>query len=56
MMKVPNKPAAAGVTGELAVVLVWTAEQFGVQMPSHVGAAFAVLLASIAYYLVPSRE
>lgn len=39
------KVAAAGVSGALAIVVVWVAGQFGVDMPAEVGASFATLAA-----------
>lgn len=40
-----NKVRAAGVGGAVATVIVWTAAQFGVDMPPEVASAWATLLA-----------
>jgi hypothetical protein len=54
--KVANKPAAAGVASPLAVVLVWAAGEFGLEVPPEVAAAFVASLVAFAYWLVPARE
>jgi hypothetical protein len=54
--KVANKPAAAGVAAPLAVVLVWVAGQFDIEVPPDVAAAIAATLIAGAYWVVPSRE
>lgn len=42
------KVQAAGAGGALAIVLVWLAGQFGVDVPPEVAAAFTTLLAFAA--------
>lgn len=54
--KVPQKPAAAGVAANAAVVLVWVANQFDLEIPPEVAAAFTSLLASVVYFFTPSKE
>jgi hypothetical protein len=54
--KVPNKPAAAGVTSPAAVVLVWILGEYGVELPPEVAAAVVSLLTALAYWAVPSSE
>lgn len=54
--KVPNKPAAAGVSVPLSIVLVWVAGEFGLEVPPEVAASFSGLLIAAAYWVVPSRE
>jgi hypothetical protein len=39
-----NKVRAAGLGGAVATVIVWTAGQFGVDMPPEVASAWAALL------------
>jgi hypothetical protein len=39
-----NKVRAAGIGGAVATVIVWTAGQFGVDMPPEVASAWAALL------------
>lgn len=50
-----SKVAAAGTSGAAAVVLVWLAGVFGLEMPAEVAAGFAVLLATAAGYLKTER-
>lgn len=51
--------AGTGVAGALAVVLVWLLSEVGVDVPSEVSAAIAVLIAGVGTlvggYLVPSK-
>lgn len=54
--KVPNKPAAAGLTSPLSVVLVWIAGEYGLDVPPEVALAFGSLLATAAYYFTPAKE
>lgn len=54
--KVPNKPAAAGVSSPLSIVLVWIAGEYGLVVPPEVAVAFGALLASFAYWLTPAKE
>lgn len=51
-----SKVTAAGSTGAAAVVLVWLAGVFGLDMPAEVAAGFAVLLATGAGYLKTERS
>jgi hypothetical protein len=53
--KVPDKPAAAGVAGPLAIVLVWVGNEFGLAIPDTVAVAFGILLTYLAYWAVPDR-
>lgn len=50
-----SKVTAAGTTGAAAVVLVWLAGVFGLDMSAEVAAAVAVLLATAAGYLKTER-
>ena len=45
------KVAAAGISGAVALILVWAAGLFGLEVPPEVAAAFAVILAFVAGYL-----
>lgn len=45
------KVAAAGVSGALAVVVVYVAAALGLDMPAEVGASIAALVAFVAGYL-----
>lgn len=45
------KVAAGGIFGAAAIVIVWIAGQFGVEVPPEVAAAFTVLLGSGAAYI-----
>ena len=49
-MKPQPKVAAAGIGGSAAVLIVWIAGQFGVDMPAEVGAAIAALIGFAAGY------
>jgi hypothetical protein len=53
--KVQSKPAAAGVAAPLAVVLIWVARQFDLEMPPEVATAFGGLLMTGAYWLVKEQ-
>ena len=44
------KMAAAGITGAVAIVLVWLAGLFGLEVPPEVAAAVAAILAFGAGY------
>lgn len=46
-----SKVAAGGAAGAASVVIVFIAEQFGVDVPPEVGAAVAALLAFAGAYL-----
>lgn len=50
-----SKVAAVGSVGALAVVLVWLAGAFGLDMPAEVAAGFAVLLNTAAGYIKTER-
>lgn len=56
MTKVPNKPAAAGLSSPLSVVLVWVAGEYGLVIPPEVAIAFGSLLATAAYYFAPAGK
>lgn len=45
------KMAAAGVSGALALVIVWVAGMFGVEVPPEVAAAATVIISFAAGYL-----
>jgi hypothetical protein len=49
------KVGAGGITGSLAIFLVWLSQQAGVMMPAEVAVAFATILMVIAAYLMPER-
>lgn len=51
-----SKVTAAGTSGAAAVVLVWLAGVFGLDMPAEVAAGFAVLLATAAGYIKTERS
>jgi hypothetical protein len=50
-----RKVTAAVVAGSAATILAWIAQQFGLEVPPGVEAAFAVLLAGAAGYLARDR-
>lgn len=54
--RIQAKPAAAGLTVPLSIVIVWVASQYDLEVPSEVAIAFANLLAGVAYYFVPEKE
>ena len=45
------KVAAAGVSGAVAIILVWIAGLFGLEVPAEVAAAVAAILAFAGGYL-----
>lgn len=49
------KVVAGSVTGALAVLVVWVAGQFGLDVPDYVAAAFTLLLTSGAAYWKSAR-
>jgi hypothetical protein len=51
-----NKVKAASVAAAGATVIVFTVEQFGVEVPGVVGAAVATLLAAAAGYFRRDKE
>ena len=53
---VPSKPAAAGVSTPLAVMIVWAAGEFGLVVPPEVAAAFVAFLAAVAYWAAPANK
>lgn len=53
-MDLHPKVGAAGAGGSLAVVLVFVAKMFGMDMPAEVAAAVASLAAFVAGYVKPS--
>lgn len=56
MTRIADKPAAAGVASPAAVVLVWAAGEFGLEVPPEVAAAFVASVVAFAYWLMPARE
>ena len=50
-----RKVTAAVAAGAAATILAWLAQQFGLDVPPGVEAAFAVLLAGGAGYLARER-
>ena len=52
----PNKKvSAAGIGGAISVLVIWTAQQFGAEIPGDVGAAIGTLCAFGLGWLVPSE-
>ena len=51
-----RKVGGGGVGGALAVVIVFIATQFGVEISAEVGAAFATLIFFITSYFIPEEE
>lgn len=45
------KIAAVGITGAVALIIVWVAGLFGLEVPAEVAAAFTVVLAFVAGYI-----
>lgn len=54
--KVQNKPAAAGVASPVAIVLIWIAGQFAVEIPPEVAAAMTTLIVTLAYVFTPASK
>lgn len=54
--RVSAKPAAAGVASPAAVMVVWAASEFGLDVPPEVAAAFVAFLVTVAYWLTPAEE
>lgn len=54
--RIQNKPAAAGLTSPLSIVIIWVASQYDLEVPPEVAIAFATLLATAAYYFAPEKE
>ena len=50
------KVAAAGVSGAVALIIVWIVGMFGVEVPAEVGAALATILAFVGGYLIPDAS
>lgn len=50
------KVAAAGITGAAALIIVWVAGLFGLEVPAEVAAAFTVILAFVGGYLKADRS
>lgn len=48
------KVVAGGIAGATALVIVWTAGQFGLEVPAEVAVAFSTLLSFAASYLKKS--
>jgi hypothetical protein len=51
-----NKVAAAGIGGSVAVVLVWLAGMFGIEVPPEVAAAVTTLISFFSGYLVKEKR
>lgn len=52
----PNrKVTGAGLSGALAIILVWAAGLGGVEVPAEVGAAFATVISVGTAYLLPEH-
>lgn len=54
--RIPDKPAAAGLTTPLSVVIIWVAGEYGLEVPAEVAIAFATLLAYAAYFFTRAKE
>ena len=52
-MKPVPKVAAGGIAGTVSVLVIFCAQQFGVEIPGDVGAAIGVLVAFAASYIKP---
>lgn len=50
-----NKAIAGGAGAALALILVWIAGQFGVEVPKEVEGAFTVLLAAVGPFFGPAN-
>jgi len=50
-------PVTSAISGSLAVtmILAWVLQQFGINVPSEVQAAFSVLVSLVAGYAVPRQ-
>ena len=48
------KVAAGGIAGAVSVLVIFAAQQFGVEIPGDVGAAIGVIVAFVASYLKPA--
>lgn len=46
-----NKVAAGGISGALAIVLIWLAGQFGIEMTNEVAGAFVLLSSFVSAYI-----
>ena len=53
-MKPVPKVAAGGIAGAVSVLVIFAAQQFGVEIPGDVGAAIGVVVAFAASYLKPA--
>ncbi len=53
-LKPQRKVTAAGLGGAIAIVAVWTAGQFGLEVPPEVAAAVSTIFSFVAGYLVKS--
>lgn len=50
-MKPVPKVGAAGIAGAISVLVIFVAQQFGVEVPGDVGAAIGTVVAFTAGYL-----
>ena len=53
-MKPVPKVAAGGLAGAVSVLVIFSAQQFGVEIPGDVGAAIGVIVAFVASYFRPA--
>jgi putative flippase GtrA len=51
-----NKVAAAGIGGALAIVLIWIAGLFNVEVPPEVAASIAAIVSFATGYLVREKR
>lgn len=54
-MKPSRKVGAAGIGGAISVLVIFTCQQFGVEIPGDVGAAIGTVCAFGLGWLVPSE-
>lgn len=47
------KVTAGGGAGALALIIVWVAGQFGLEVPAEVAVAFTTLITLVASWVVP---
>lgn len=52
--RVSPKVQSAGIGGAVATVLIFAAQQLGLEIPGEVGAAIATIVAFAAGYLKPA--
>lgn len=54
-MKPTKKVSAAGIGGAISVLVIFVAQEFGVEIPGDVGAAIGTVAAFTLGWLVPSE-